>query len=152
MHPHPSPAFALHRLVPVVLGAFVLLLCGCMQGIAPPGALYHQGLQRDAWQTEESYDQALLSHTEKTRDEIPPAYWAPSIQRLRPLRVYTHRSNLVVVQRQEASGQEHGHYIHLSTSPYTPPRSWLFPHGVDGFRFFPAWHHDTFHYTRSPAH
>ncbi len=135
----------------VVMGAFLVFLCGCMQEQhADPGSSFHKGLQRDAWRTLETYDEAVLKHRETLRREIPPTYWDAGIQRLNPLKVYTHRGNLVVVQR-VADGVEHGKYIDLPVAPFHPKSAWFsHKHDVDGFVFRPAPGNGVFDYTRTP--
>jgi hypothetical protein len=59
---------------------------------------------------------------------IPALYWANAIQKLKPVRVYTHRVNLVVVQRQIGQTEE-GLYIQVGVSSYIPRPG----HEVDGF-------------------
>ncbi len=63
-------------------------------------------------------------------ETIPPLYWAALIKQLRPVRVYTHMANIVVVQG-TADRVEQGKYIQ------TPVSSWLPVSGVDGFVFSP---------------
>jgi len=144
-----SPAAALRPMSAVFMGALLVVLCSCMQRPADPGSLFSKGRQRDAWRTISAYDQALLAGTEKTRTEIPSSYWEPSIQRLHPVKVYTHRVNLVVVQRVH-DGKEYGKYIHLPVSSFQPVCSWPFSHPVDGFVFYPAWGTGVYSFTRTP--
>lgn len=68
--------------------------------------------------------------TEKWSDEIPPTYWADRIKALHPLRVYTHRANIVVVQKIVGDIEE-GKYITIIISSYIPQT------GDDGFEFIP---------------
>ena len=83
------------------------------------------------------------------RSEIPPVYWAPGIQRLTPLRLYTHRVNLVVVQGVKA-GEEHGKYIYLPVSSFHPVAAWYsYKHAVDGFVFRPSSDFGVYDYTRT---
>ncbi len=62
--------------------------------------------------------------------EIPSKYWAEPIKALRPVKVYLHRVNVVVVQRFQNNVEE-GKYIYLSISSYLPHS------GDDGFEFTP---------------
>jgi len=92
MNEIPLRTAALPRMTAVVMGALLVFLSSCMQEQhADPGSTFHKGLQRDAWRTMAAYDQAVLKHRETFRCEIPPTYWDPGIQRLNPLKVYTHR-------------------------------------------------------------
>ncbi len=65
-----------------------------------------------------------------SEDGIPSQYWADPIKALHPVKVYTHRVNLVVV-RHVHDGIEEGKYIYISISSYLP---WP---GDDGFEFTP---------------
>jgi hypothetical protein len=138
------------RLIPLFAATFLLALSSCMQGIADPGSSYRKGLPRDAWRTQDTYDQALLTHTQKARSDIPSIYWGPGIAQLQPIQVYTHRVNLVVVQSIH-EGHEHGLYIHLPTSRLHPRKSWTPKTGVDGFTFRRSSKKDVFHFTRPIA-
>ena len=143
-----SPAVALSRMMGVFTGAFLVVLCSCQQSPADPGSLFSKGLQRDAWRTVSAYDAAVWTHREKFRSEISPAYWEPRIKRLHPVKVYTHRVNLVVVQHVN-NGVEQGKYIYLPVSSFRPVSSYLFKHAMDGFVFHPAWGNGVFNFTRT---
>ncbi|WP_395745648.1 hypothetical protein [Prosthecobacter sp.] len=134
----------------LILGALLVFLSSCMQEQhADPGSSFHKGLQRDAWRTMAAYDDAVLKHREKLQREIPPGYWDPGIQRLHPLRVYTHRRNLVVAQH-VTKGVEQGKYIELPVAPFHPKAAWFSrKHEVDGFVFRPAPGRGVFDYTRA---
>lgn len=85
-------------------------------------------LEHAAWLTHAAYYRAVSAGEVKPSTHIPPLYWADRIRALEPLRIYTHRVNLVVVQEQ--SGQvEKGLYIHIPISSYLPES------GDDGFAF-----------------
>ncbi len=131
----------------VVVGLLGLLLCSCMQGQAETGSSFRKGVQRDAWKTQAAYSQAVLAHRDTLQKEIPSAYWAPRIEQLRPLKVYTHRRNLVVVQSVR-DGMEHGRYVYLPISPYKPRTSWFPKTGVDGYVFRETVVWDEYDYTR----
>jgi hypothetical protein len=62
--------------------------------------------------------------------EIPPECWADAVKALHPIKVYTHRVNIVVVQRIH-DGIEEGKYIYIPISSYLPLT------GDDGFEFIP---------------
>ena len=62
--------------------------------------------------------------------EIPERYWAQAIRELKPIKVYTHRVNIVVVQKIRDNAEE-GKYINIPVSSYLPMD------GVDGFTFQP---------------
>ena len=54
---------------------------------------------------------------EEAEVEIPSKYWTDPIKALKPLKVYIHRINIVVVQRIE-NGIEKGKYIYIPVSSY----------------------------------
>jgi len=62
--------------------------------------------------------------------EIPEKYWAEPLRALRPVKVYLHRMNMVVVEKCGA-GVEEGRYIMLLISSEWPRN------GIDGFEFTP---------------
>lgn len=134
----------------VVMTALLVFLSSCMQEQhADPGSTFHKGLQRDAWRTLASYDAALLKHRERLQRDVPPAYWDKGIQHLNPLKVCTHRGNLVVVQR-VTDGMEQGKYIDLPVAPFHPKSAWFsHKHAVDGFVFRPAVGAGVFNYSRT---
>jgi hypothetical protein len=61
---------------------------------------------------------------------IPSKYWTEPIKALRPIRVYVHHHNLVVVQK-VSDNMEEGKYIMNEISSYLPKS------GDDGFSFSP---------------
>ncbi len=63
--------------------------------------------------------------------EIPSEFWAKEIQALKPIKVYMHRVNIVVVQKVK-DGTEEGTYIYIPVSSYLPMS------GDDGFEFSPV--------------
>jgi len=131
----------------------VLSLLGfssCMQAPAEPGSTFCKGLQRSAWKTLESYNQAVLSGKEKMRAEIPANYWETGISKLKPVRVYSHHVNLVVVQGVQ-NGQEHGKYIYLPVSSYLPVSRWFSHQPQDGYLFRPAVGAGVYNFTHTAA-
>lgn len=93
-------------------------------------ALSAAQLRAAAESTCAAHRKAPKTGLEKPGAEIPAAYWTDGIQQLKPLKVYIHRVNLVVVQH-VTEGTEEGKYIYLPLSSYLP-RS-----GDDGFVFSP---------------
>jgi len=81
-----------------------------------------------ALQTHIRYIKAVNSGTQKPSDEIAKQYWTDEIKRLKPITVYRHRGNIVVVQRASANREE-GKYISIMISSYAPQS------GDDGFTF-----------------
>jgi len=65
-----------------------------------------------------------------TPDEIPRQHWAEGIKKLKPIKVYKHKTNIVVVQR-ISDGTEEGKYICIPISSYLPMD------GIDGFTLHP---------------
>ncbi len=111
--------------------ALLCFACGCrenQQAVSP--ALFPDGLAEDAQKTYSAHVGALNAAGEKLGNEIPPGCWAERIKALHPLKVYTHRANIVVVQRMN-DGVEEGKYIDILISSYLPQT------GDDGFVFSP---------------
>jgi len=111
-------------------------LLGCLTGIggcerkqgAPEYSGSTAGLPTAALQTHARYIKAVNAGVQARSDEIGPEYWAEAIKELRPIKVYQHRCNMVVVQK-ASPGREEGKYISTLISSYAP-RS-----GEDGFEF-----------------
>lgn len=134
----------------MLTGFSLLTLSNCMQAPADPGSTFNKGLQRSAWKTLENYNQAVLAGREKMSAEIPAAYWEPGISKLHPVRVYSHRVNLVVVQSVQ-NGQERGKYIYLPVSSYLPVAHWFSHQTQDGYLFRPAAGAGVYHFTHTAA-
>jgi hypothetical protein len=73
---------------------------------------------------------AINAGREKPSNEILEQYWTEEIKGLKPIRVYTHRANIVVVQHVSGNIEE-GKYISIPVSSYLPMN------GQDGFMFSP---------------
>ena len=113
-----------------IVGIALTVLCcasGCRSTPKPTAPLYPDELVRDATETYAAY---VSAGTEEPGADIPPAYWAERIKALQPLKVYTHRVNIVIVQR-VTDGIEEGKYIYIPISSYLPEP------GDDGFEFTP---------------
>ncbi len=78
--------------------------------------------------TEEMVSPKLLKAAEIPSGNIDPKLWTKEIQRLKPIRVYRHRINIVVVLS-ESDEAEEGVYIYIPISSYFPRD------GDDGFTF-----------------
>ncbi len=116
-------------IVSAMLGSCVayLLMVGC--GSRPDGTyLSPEELGAAALKTHINYIKARNTGETTAAPEIPAAYWTKGIRSLHPIKVYTHRANIVVVQR-ISDGTETGTYISILISSYAP-RS-----GDDGFAF-----------------
>lgn len=83
-----------------------------------------------AYETSSGYARAVNAGKEILSTEIPRQYWAQAIRDLAPIKVYTHRVNLVVVQKIRDNVEE-GKYIYIPISSYLPMD------GVDGFIYKP---------------
>jgi len=122
--------FRFHSVVVTVcLFSFLFVVFGCQK--KPGGGdadSFPDNLAEAALQTHIRYIKAVNSGTEKPSVEISKQYWTDEIKRLKPITVYRHRGNIVVVQRASANIQE-GKYISIMISSYAP-RS-----GDDGFTF-----------------
>lgn len=110
---------------------FVRLGClvGCLAVVAgcpqkPQAGEVSLGMA--AFQTHTRYVKAINAGRETWSDDIDSEYWTKEIRSLHPIRVYLHRSNVVVVQ-EEWPGREEGKYINIIISSYLPQS------GVDGF-------------------
>ncbi len=120
-----------------MLGMMLLLWCASAAGqtnkIARDESPFSGTLSGAALQMYVNYSKALSTGQQKRTEEeseIPSKYWTDPIKELKPVRVYTHRVNIVVVQRIE-NGIEEGKYIYIPVSSYLPHS------GVDGFEFIP---------------
>jgi hypothetical protein len=117
----------------LLAGLSVMLLAayGCESNTGPKWpSLLPDDITGDAHATYAAHVRAINAGTEKSSAEIPPAYWADRIRALNPIKVYTHRVNIVVVQR-VSDGTEEGKYIYIPVSSYLPQT------GDDGFVFSP---------------
>ena len=109
----------------------LLAACGCQSNEGPKSpSLFPDDITGDAQATYAAYVQAINAGTETLTTEIPSTYWADRIKALNPIKVYTHRINIVVVQR-ISDGTEEGKYIYIPISSYLPQT------GDDGFTFSP---------------
>jgi len=116
-------------IVTVCLFGCLFVVFGCQKkpsgGDAGP---FPDTLAKAAWKTHTLYTRAVRSGTQKPSDEISKQYWTDEIKRLNPIKVYIHRVNIVVVQK-ESANREEGTYIYIPISSYLPQS------GDDGFTF-----------------
>ncbi len=116
-------------IVTVCLFGCLFVVSGCKkQPGGEDASLLLENLAVSALQTHIQYIKAVNSGEQEPSDEIPQKYWTDEIKKLKPIRVYKHRSNIAVVQKTSANLEE-GLYIPLMISSYAP-RS-----GDDGFTF-----------------
>jgi len=116
-------------IVPVCLFGCLFVVFGCQK--KPGGGdadSFPDNLAKAALQTHIQYIKAVNSGAQEPSDEISEQYWSDEIKRLKPIKVYRHRSNIVVVQKASANIQE-GKYISIMISSYAPQS------GDDGFTF-----------------
>ena len=138
------------RLFSAVLLVLAVVAGGC-QRQTPPVSFCSSALEEDALKT---YTASRRAGQVAAGGDIPSVWWAERIKALRPLKVYAHRSNVVVVQKLTGAREE-GLYINLPISSYVPEAH------VDGFEFVPddasakaygyTDGHDVWHYTRNRA-
>ena len=107
--------------------AFVLFIIsvGCGEQ-SYSQSFYSDELVGSAWETHAEHIKAVNAKIEVNSEEIPSLYWADRIKALKPIKVYKHRTNIVIVQRIE-KGIEFGKYVYIPISSYLPKT------GVDGF-------------------
>ncbi len=117
--------------VTAVLGGVSMVLCSChsRNSIRAETSKSEQ-LVLAAQATHAAYVRSFSAGQEPTSEDIPRQFWARDIVALYPLRVYSHRVNIVVVQKESESVEE-GTYICLLISSYLPTS------GDDGFTFHP---------------
>ena len=105
--------------------------CGCQSNEDPESSsLSADDLVEAAHATYAARVRAVRGGTPDPTNEIYPTYWADGIKALDPIKVYTHRVNIVVVQS-AGNGTEEGKYIVIPISSYMPMT------GDDGFVFSP---------------
>ncbi|MCP4262535.1 MAG: hypothetical protein GY774_34285 [Planctomycetes bacterium] len=120
----------------VLLAGFCLMLpaaCGCQSNEDPESSslsLFSDDLVGAAEATYVARLRAVKGGIPDLTNEIYSTYWADGIKALNPIKVYTHRINIVVVQR-ISDGTEEGKYIVIPISSYLPMT------GDDGFVFNP---------------
>lgn len=88
------------------------------------------GLPGAAWSMYNTFIQENRLAGGRSEAQIPTNYWTAPIVDLRPVRIYLHRVNMVIVQH-ERQGAESGKYIYIPWSSYMPQD------GDDGFTFTP---------------
>jgi hypothetical protein len=135
--------------VVAVLGGVSMLLCSCHSNSMLTEPSKSEQLVLAAQATHAAHIRSLAPGQAPSQD-ISNAFWAKEIAALHPLRVYSHRVNIVVVQK-ESDSVEEGTYICPLISSYYPMN------GQDGFTYQPDpmknsvddSHTGVFHYTRN---
>lgn len=113
---------------PLVLNLVLMLgLSGCR---TKSGVEKNAPLVDEAHETYARYVRAINAGQEIATPDIPRQYWAEGIKELKPIKVYIHRINIVVVQKVRDNVEE-GKYIFNLVSSYLPMD------GIDGFTFRP---------------
>jgi hypothetical protein len=112
----------------------LLATCGCQSNEAPESLSLlpdNAALVEAASATRQARMNATRGGTRDPTNEYYPTYWADGIKALNPIKVYAHKTNIVVVQRISSDGTEEGKYIRIPISSYLPMT------GDDGFVFSP---------------
>ncbi|MHC4641067.1 MAG: hypothetical protein ACYS32_05435 [Planctomycetota bacterium] len=118
------------RLVLILVFLFGVSGCQTKSGIENT-TLSQNNLPEAAHRTYAGYVRAIHAGYENSSStEIPERYWASAIRNLKPIKVYTHRVNIVVAQKVRDNLEE-GKYIYIPVSSYLPMD------GVDGFAYKP---------------
>lgn len=114
---------------PLVLNLVLMLgLSGCQ---TKSGVEKNASLVDAAYETYTRYVRAMRgSEGENSTPDIPRQCWAEGIKKLKPIKVYKHRINIVVVQK-VSDNVEEGKYIFNLVSSYLPQD------GIDGFTLHP---------------
>jgi hypothetical protein len=107
-------------------------------------ALFPDNLMGDAHRTYAAHVRAFNAKAAQPGPDIPCPYWTDRIKALHPLKVYTHRVNIVVVQK-VVGDIEQGKYIYIPVSSYIPMT------GDDGFTFTPTKDDGVLDFKRSTA-
>ena len=120
----------LNGLVGIAIAAVCLSgLSGCQpQRPSPAAPALPSGLVEAAWKMHTAFVRDKNTPAGQPEAQIPSSYWLEPIKALTPLKVYLHRSNIVVVQT-ITDGVESGKYISIPISSYSPQN------GDDGFTF-----------------
>lgn len=105
-----------------------VVLASCRISEQHVGSLYDSPLQKAAAETSSAYYTAVREGLESLSEEIPQKFWSEELRSLNPIRVYTHRVNVVIVQEENAE-KENGRYVYILISSYLPRD------GDDGFTF-----------------
>jgi len=112
----------LKRFLAAVFLASLGLASGCQT--SPPferavRAIGAETLVMAAWRTHAHY---IRDHRDAPGESVPASYWEEPLRQLKPLRVYLHRVNVVVVLRENRQGEE-GLYLCIPISSYAPMES-----------------------------
>ena len=115
----------------VITLALIFALSGCQtKPDVENTVLSTSQLAEAAEQTAAVYGRAIHKGESSSSTEIPERYWARAIRELKPIKVYTHMVNIVVVQKVRDNVEE-GKYIYIPISSYLPMD------GTDGFTYQP---------------
>lgn len=118
------------NIAPIGLALGCLLVLGACRS-KPDAKLTAElpdALSQAAYETYVRYVKDCDAQMERSSEEIAERYWTDGIKGLQPIKVYTHRINIVVVQ--ELFGNtERGKYFYIPVSSYLPRT------GDDGFEF-----------------
>ena len=124
--------FRFHSIVvSVFLLSCLLINTGCKKKLNNQEGLFSNNPAKSAHETYSRYTRETDSDQRMPSDEIPKQYWTDKIMELKPIKVYVHHFNIVVVQKFSANIEE-GKYIYMPISSYAPHNN-----GYDGFTFTP---------------
>ncbi len=93
--------------------------------------------------TSRVFHQAVYDGVPVWSEDIPKMYWSPELEVLKPIRIYIHRVNVVLVQEEE-QGIERGVYFQI------PESSYICRSGEDGFTFDESGHYERRLQTSTP--
>ncbi len=112
----------------VIAVSILVLSVACRKEQDVAGRPAYSSLAEASLDTLTRYEKAVRAGDAETSAGIPAQFWSPPILDLKPIKVYTHRVNLVVVQ-ETSDSIEKGLYIYVPISSYIPIS------GDDGFVF-----------------
>jgi hypothetical protein len=117
-------------IISILLLSCLLTNTDCKKKSNDKVSIFSSKLAESAEETYSRYTKQTNPNQITPSSEIPKQYWADKIKELKPIKVYIHRGNIVVVQK-ISDNTEEGKYIYMPISSYMPDN------GDDGFTFTP---------------